>query len=826
MANIPLIIYDVNNKTLGQNFVANTNMFFLRSYMTFPIKVISGDCMIYSAVVELPGRAKTLTTPVINKSTDFHGGETNSSYTLFLKSDSIIQCGTNQYHVKLDLDNVFTEELDDDKEWVNSHYNYLLTNYYLPTWKELVPAWFGDDKREIIKRMLLDFRRIINMKGTIESIRLFFKFIELSGIKVFEEYAHEGKNGEIYKTIEPDKLTDWKTGDYHVFLDNWSQAEGNDGLDRKNMPIRKLLYTDMKSFFDKLVYAIMIADKYFTLPEQDISFFGLRYSSNAHFFPGVTTSPSQIFYDDLCHFRKSVNIDLLNHHTENDITYLVENMHQVKLDTELTEVKFISHDYDRAKSLYFVEREVYDDEVCDNPDDLRCLRSVFGNVLHLDVKAPNLYVQVTIKHSLDPDTSITYDKALVDDTLSLIFVTTVVGLFDVVIEIWDGHGNKEKYFYQYNIDVDVKKIDFETFNSTYVGKDPINNIILGVSSPAFYPLNFNDFLNYVLYQNDVPDDLQDYYDAEHEKLDKARHYLTNERYLLPDLNRNFVLDDITETLPVEFLESWIDVYAFKMDSAVKRLYLKVYDGAYCKHILIPYDKIKEHVSYNVDKLFVCLLDIYENLESYINGDLPIPYILVTTTEIGLDVKTLYDLCWCYNDDALVLPDKDYYDLDEFDHVDSVYEDEDEQLYSRVPANFDYMLYIKETNASTIYPFFLNHVSNADADGKTLVKTLFPRLVNIEEAGKYSNVSPYMVKMGDVVECRVNKNYITGETDNSWEVRNAFNGQLLYSTTDQELKYRVEDNLIYTVIFRFRISGELHEIVKESLFSSMGSIELD
>lgn len=820
---LPLIIYDVNDTQLGQNFVSNTKTFFLRSYMTFPIEVLSGDCMIYSAVVQLRGRARTLTTPVINKGTHFNGEDANSAYTLFLKSDAVIKCGNNVYNVKLDLDNIFTEDLDDNKEWVNSHYNYLLTNYNLPTWEELVPAWFGDDKREIIKRMLLDFRRIINMKGTIESVKLFFKFIELSGIKVFEEYAHEGKNGEIYKTIEPDKMTDWKTGDYHVFLDNWYQAEGNDGLDRKNMPIRKLLYTDMKSFFDKLVYALMIADKYFTLPEQDISFFGLRYSANAHIFPGITTSTSQIFYDDTCNFRKRMNIELINYHTTKDYKYLVEKMMQKSLDTELTEVKFLMENYDRAKTLYFVDDEICDDE--DRCGDLTNFRSVFGNLLHLNVKAPGLYVQVTVRQNIDPSNFIVHEKAMVDDVLQLIFCTTVVGLFDVIVEAWDGHNNREVYEYQYNIDAVSKKIDFETFNSTFVSENPINEIILGVSSPAFYPLNFNDFLNYVLYQNDVPDDLSDYFDAEHEKLDKARHYLTNERYMLPDLNQNFVLDDITETLPVEYLESWIDVYAFKMDNVVKRLYLKVYDGEYCKNILIPYDKIKEHVSYNVDKLFVSLLDIYDNLEAYINGDLPEPYVLMTTTEIGIDVKTLYDLCWCYNDDALVLPDKDYYDLDEFDHVDSVYDDP-EILYNRVPANYDYHLYIKETSASTIYPFFMNFVSNADSEGKTLVKTLFPRLVNIEKAAEYSNVSPYMVKMGDVVECRVNRDYITGETDNTWEVRNSFTGELLFSTTDQELKYRVEDNLIYTVVFKFRVSGEEHEIVKESLFSSMGSIEID
>lgn len=446
-------------------------------------------------------------------------------------------------------------------------------------------------------------------------------------------------------------------------------------------------------------------------------------------------------------------------------------------------------------------------------------RSIFGNVLHLNIKAPNLDVQVTISQTVDPSNKIVHERSHVNDILELKFCTTQFGDYDIVVEIWDGHNNREKYFYKYSIDIDAKKIDIETFNSSFVGKDIINDISTDVSSPAFYPINFNDFMNYVLYQNDVPEDLSQYFESDYQILEKARHYLTNKRYLLKTLNKNFILKDVTSSIPLDFIDNWVDVYALPVKDNIRKLLLRVYDGDFCENILIPYNKIKEHVSFNNDCIFVSLLDIYENIEAVENDELPEPYMLLTSTRTSIDVKKMFDLVWCYNDDGLEVPQKEYYKLNEFDHVESIY-DSTEILYNRIPVNYDYKLYIKETIASTMFPNFLNFVSETNEEGYAIVKSLFPRLVNIEIANQYSDVSPYHLKMGDVILCRANDNLIVEEVDNVWEVRNSFNQELLFSTTDETLKYRIEDNLIYDIIFRFTIHGETHEIKKVSLVSSL------
>lgn len=814
-AQLPLIIYGIDGKPLGKYFVSNNYCFTLYSYKKFPIRVLSGECMIYTAQISIPGRDQVLQTPKISKSENFVGNDINNSYTLFMKSDCILLIGDSEYVCKLDLDNIFSEEQDDDKEWVNSHYNYLLTNYNLPTWEELYPAWFGDDKREIIKRMLLDFRRILRLKGTIESIKLFFKFIQLSNIKVFEEYAYIAKNGLIEKTIKPDKDTDWKTADYWVIFNNWIEKEGNDGLDRKNMPIRILQYTDMKGFFERLMYAIIIADKYFTLPEQDLSFFGMVNSANSYQYPGVVTSSSQIRYDDVCWFRKNLTIDIVNFHTTTDKTYLVKDNLQKKRETSMSEIKVITQEgyKENMDMLFFVEREYQDDEPAKITDEnANRFISMFGNALHLFFKTKNTYIKVFIEHTIDSTVNITYEKTFIEDSTEIIFVTKMYGLYRVTVEVWDVHNNREKYIFYYQIVSDAKKVDFETFNSSYVSNgDPINTITTGVSSPSFYPINFDDFMNYVLYNKDVPEDLQFYFDGEHELMDKARHYLTNRCYMLPTLNQNYSLDEVSDSLPLEFIESWCDVYAFKVTDD-RKLMLRVYDGNLCENILIPYNKIKKHINELSDKLYVCLWDVYESQE-HAEYDIITPYAFLMTTEIGIDIKSLYDFCWCEG----VVGSKEYYTEKDFKSVTSIYDDR--ALYRRIPVNHDFEMYLLDSQSKVMHPEFINYMSGIGFDGKTNVRALFPRLVNISEAGKYGVPSTYELELGDVIYCQKNDDYIVGETDNIWEVRNAFDNSVIFTTTDENLKYRIEDRMIYTIVFKFRINGEQYELKKESLVSS-------
>lgn len=794
--NIPLVLYDKDNQPIQHNFTSTGYTFFLRSYLDFDIRVLSGEAVIYKVVNN--GTDK----PDVVKSDMFLGDEATCSYTLFIKSDCVLQCGSAVYKCHLKIDNVFSEELDDslNNNYPNSHYNTLLTNYFLPTWEELEPAIFGDDKRELIKRMLIDFRKIVMKKGTLQSIELFFQFVHLSGIRVYAEFAHQNNDKSISTTIKPNTTTDWKTGYYHALFDNWKQEDGNAGLNTKNLPIRKIHVEDLKEFFDKLVYAIALADKYFTLPEQQISFFGMKYSSNIPMFPSMRSNLSYIGFDDVHHFRKALNITMVNYFNSKDVTKLIDNTIQKNTDTYLSEVKVIllpEMVNETIPTLMFVESELYDDDRFSNADISR-YNSLFGNVLHLNIKSPNTYVEVSVQSHYDSNVSINVPKQYVDDSLNKIFVTTAAGDFDITVTVWDVYNNREVYNYRYYIDENIMIIDFETFNSVVVTED-MNKLTLDVSSPTVSE-EFTDFLNYVLYQKDVPDDLSEYYNTDHQKLLSRNFVQTNKRYLLPDLNKNFTMGDLSETLPLEFIESWVDIYSYKYDP-LRKLKLRIYDGDKSERVLIDYTDIKQIASELSDKICVTLLDI--NVPGIAKGEyITEPYVLITTTEVGLDISRLYDFVLV--DDGSV--------------VTSLWDIQDIGLTRRrMPVNYDYQLFIRP---STIVPDFNHYISGMEITDKSItVKSLFPRLINISLA----DVETYTVALGDVICCRTNKDYITAETDITWEVRNAFTDEVLFRTTDEVLKYRIEDQIIYTLVVTYKIKGAVHTITKNSMFSSFNTI---
>jgi hypothetical protein len=49
--------------------------------------------------------------------------------------------------------------------------------------------------------------------------------------------------------------------------------------------------------------------------------------------------------------------------------------------------------------------------------------------------------------------------------------------------------------------------------------------------------------------------------------------------------------------------------------------------------------------------------------------------------------------------------------------------------------------------------------------------------------------------------------------------NAFTGEELFKTTDYVLKYRIEDNTIYTIIVTFTIRDKVFTITKNSIITS-------
>ena len=82
-----------------------------------------------------------------------------------------------------------------------------------------------------------------------------------------------------------------------------------------------------------------------------------------------------------------------------------------------------------------------------------------------------------------------------------------------------------------------------------------------------------------------------------------------------------------------------------------------------------------------------------------------------------------------------------------------------------------------------------------------------------------NINTNILKLGDVILARLNNDYIVNETNVTWNIFNAFTNELLFTTTDYMLKYRLDDNIIYTITCDFDIDMQHHKIIKTGIFSS-------
>ena len=330
-SNFPVILYDIDNNTLPINCISKSNSFFIRSYQKFKIEIIEDNITenkIYS-VKQNPNPVDQNDLFLITSAKNF--GFENFAYSIFLDSNSIINVTgidniTRTYYIEYRPENVLTE--------AQEHYNDLLTNNFLPTFSELEPAIISENKAEIIKRLLLDFKNIVNKKGTKTGITKFLNLIGFNpeSIKVYDEYIVNNKNSDdnvVLKTITPNKERDYKSGYYHVLYDNWI-VDDDEKYTIKNLPKRIINISDVTEFFIKLEKAISLANIYFTLPEQDISFFGLSNSANIEKYLSIAGNTTILNESDFHHFRKHISIDLFNKENIINQKFLVKKNIQIK----------------------------------------------------------------------------------------------------------------------------------------------------------------------------------------------------------------------------------------------------------------------------------------------------------------------------------------------------------------------------------------------------------------------------------------------------------------------------------------------------------------
>lgn len=767
----PVILYDINRKQITTNTIAviGTN-YYLYSPTVFKIEILKNkayNASIYSIHVDSNNKVRTV-------NADEHSD--NFGYTIVFNLDDKYKYGvTESIDVRISNNSGYSKDytfilIDETK--LPEHYSDIIINNNLPTLEELEPA--SKNKRELIKRLLLDFKHILRSKGTIESINKFFQFIGFNEkqIKVLEEfYVLDKDNNEIKKVFNPDKTKDVKSGNYSVLYNNWKLTEdgNNNILDSKNLPIHKFASENLDDLIDTLKYAIPLANKYFTVIEQDINFFGINFASNIYQFQSVTSWINQVFVTDVFGFRKKMNINFFTKQQVSETKIykhmLVENCIQKNLEAYKTEIKYLkSSVYQQTNyNLFIIDSELDDKEIHEFNDFSRC----FGACINGEIKSPNTYIGYQIKHDTDTNIQLNINPVWCSDTLNFAFITRLTGLFHIQVIVIDTYGNRETYQYKYNVSSKQARIDFDIY-STVNFQENENNFDLDISSGS---VTNSQNENYILGLDTIPDTLDKYFSI---GSNDALRYITqastkrfknNPLYFIESINKNIKVNDCTE-IPLMYTEQYLEFSIFT-EYDVSDILNKI--NQYNSIFDIESDSKPEALQF--DKLFISKL----NISGY-DKEL----LFLCSTETGIDLKFLY-------------PD--------------IFEN---QPIYRIPVNYDFPLFSNIENNGIVYKPENCYQITVENLQLPVVRSFFPRmgLIHLPE-----------LKQGDTIVVRLNSDYVIDEINPTWTVKNSFNGEVLFTTTDYTLKYRVNENCSYDIEVNFEIYDIKYQINKPGILTS-------
>lgn len=765
----PIVLYGIDKSLLSRNIVTNTNSFYFYSYQKMNVKILKGVGTLY-AVTSQNGQLNIVQGQQLSD---------NFGYTLIMENDRstvIIEITTSgdkkQIQVSLNLDNVINEVHG------NEHYSDMLVNYYLPTYEELsnaIPNEFN--QRDIIKRLLLDFRSVLKYKGTKKGIENFFNIIGYadSNLKIYDIF----KKPTSEETLKPNTATDTKTGDYHVLYENFE----NNGLDQDNLPIDSFIIENLDDFKIKLINSIVLANTYFTVEEQNIKFFGLEYSSNIANYSSFTSFMSKIHEIDVNQFRKNIDVNA-SYFTDSQHEFdVVKHKKMIQKNLYLTESKYTITTPKNNNEIYFVDSEIYDDEVL---GEFGTYERKFAIILHFNINAVNLFLEYKIINKSNPLSTLKVNKFWSESNVTKQVAFTKSGNYSLIVTTWDTFNNKEEYHFDFVISANISKIDFETFNSAIVSDDfkELNKINLDPDS-NIESINKSD--NFVLKLQDIPVDLHTYY----QQAVAPSNYLTNiERKILLEINKNTALNTITESLPLKYIDNWLNIISCKVTNN-SQLKIQIYDGNDCQYKLIDVKDIGLY-DINQDCIYVTIMDILEN-------GMFIPYYFITTTRTGVLI----------NDSTIKFMVIENGNVKNIGNVDG---------YTNhiLTVNSDFPLFPVKSELLPNFEPYISDSDDKDENGFVLIKSVFPRLIDISsDIADGSNI----LKLGDIFLCRLNDKYVVNQKDVVWKVINSFTKKIIYKCIGFALSYRIAENTVYDVSCEFTVDGKPYSIYKNSLITS-------
>lgn len=770
--NFPIILQDINNNLLTRNIVVTNANYFIKSYKKFNIRLVNEYNLDYDGNIIEDEEINPLDDPKIysvvsptniKNGFEFSGVDANYSYTIYLGkspkelnfviSDVDGKEGNFLITLYFKPDNI----LNDEQE----HYNSLLVNNNLPSYEKLAPAIIDENHQEVVKRILLDFQQILKYKGTIKSIEQFLYFIGFNpnSIKILPEYITPNKT----KTINPNKEQDVKTGYYHIIYDAFEWQDPR--WDRKNLPNVINAITDFREFFDKLLYALLLANDYFTINEQQMSFFGTNNMVNQPKFLSLTTQYTQVQKFNTINLKDNVNINIHNRTLiDSKNKDIILNNIQLEKNLQISEIKIYEGLHIKQNpSIYRIERELSDNDNDTNLTDEEELKIkyIFGNVLNIKVNSNYSRVKYVIKNI--ENELIQYKSELIDLTTNALENKIVIELFGkyvITFYVYDYKGNRTEYFY--DLELNTTNIDFKIFNSTTVLFNQDNKLNQSIDSPI-KTRNINSENNLILLDSATNSmllsDLTNYFDI----VDNypSQSLFGNKQYKLPMLNHNIKMNDLTETLCTDFVDNFLNIMSIKKNS---------------------------NYTYEFDEnLFVRLMNIVDRDDNSVIEQ----HYFISTKESSININEfLYNIKIINNDPVNPIT----WTLN--DMINNDIPEEMELKNTIIPVNFDFDL---------------------DLDNNITIESVFPRLKNIDLI--VDNNDNNMLKLGDILVCNIDDRYIVGHTDLNWKIVNAFTNKTIKESNELTLKHRINEKVLYNIILTFKIQGNQYQIIKNSIQTS-------
>ena len=795
--NFPIILQDINNNILQKEIVVTTPTFFIKSYRKFTIEIQdnyeidfisnSVDKVEDSNVIfDIPQIYSVKDNTNIVKTRKVEYLDANYSYTLFLgKTEKTIN-----YIIWYDEENysensfILTIKYKPNNVILSNqqHYESLLINNDLPTIDKLLPAIIKKETEyDLIRKLLLDFKEIKKHRGKLKSIENFLKFIgfDPDSIKLYPEYNTPNNT----KTIQPNKLVDIKNGYYHVLYDNWIVNE-NDKYTNKNLPKRLLQVNDISELFDKLIYALTLANDYFTVPEQEMSFFGVSNSANSEQYLSITSNTTKVYHINTLDNLKNININIFNRTLLDSYPlYIVKNKFQKNINVKLSEVKvYLGSNIKYNDYLFLIDKELSDNS---NDTDLTdeqelTIEYLFGNILHIELSNTQLdsnkYLkcQYVIKNLNNE--FIQFKSDVYEISTNLIQHKLFVGLFgtyEIKFKFWDYFGNQEEY--KYTIKITETNLNFNIFNSTQIIDK--NNISQDVDS-TIETENFIDSpknnLNFELENSAsnalLDNDLKNYFDII--LSEKHKNLFGYKQFSMKLMNKNIQMKNITQTLWTKYVDNFLNIISIK--------------------------KVDNNLYSFSDDLFVKLMDIKlsdDTIEQH--------YFISPKTNSTHISKYLYDINIINN----LTGEK--YDTNSIlkNELPSIYEYKNKII----PVNYDFELYQELDYSNTDLPSNSLEPIN--------IKSVYPRLRNIDIDDILVDDDTYSLKIGDIILCTIDNRFITKATDIKWQIFNAFTDELLYEYFGFSLKYRVMESALYNIKLTLFINGEQYVVQKKEIQTS-------